>query len=109
MFEDIQQHLEGFFDNLNWTFIFMYVIILYGIKHKREFNWYNNLFSSESWEDLKSWLAGIIVGLLFCFFYWEEGDELNGTYVSQLLRSWVVVLVFNTIFTDKIKKIEKEQ
>jgi hypothetical protein len=107
MFNGIQSALEGFFGDLNWTYIIIYAIILYGVKYKPEFIWYNDLFKKGNWVYLKTWVAGVIVGLFFCLFHWGESEyNLAWKYVSQLLRSWVVVIVFNAAFTSNIEKIE---
>jgi len=107
-FEDIQSEIEFFFDDLNWTYIFIYVIVLYGIKHKEEFIWYNKLFDKYGpLRYFKIWAAGLIIGTLFSFFRWQGPDGITSEYISQILRSWIIVIVFNTVFTKKIQKIEK--
>jgi glycerol uptake facilitator-like aquaporin len=106
VFKDIQLELDAFFTELNWTFIFVYVIVLYGIQHKAEFNWYNKLTEKQPWKDFKVWIAGFIVGLIFVFFHWQEGLPTNSAYFSQLLRSWIVVIVFESVFDKRIQKIE---
>jgi len=106
LFEDIQTEIEFFFDDLNWTYIFIYVIVLYGIKHKEEFIWYNNMFDRGKFKYFKSWAAGLLIAILFVFFRWQGPDGINSKYFSQLLRSWIIVIVFNTVFTKKISQIE---
>jgi hypothetical protein len=103
--------LEFFFSDLNWTFIFMFVICLYGLKHKAEFRWYNNLFNSNpKIKDFKIWVAGLIIGTFFCFFRWlDDTAVFNSNYVSTMLRSWLVVIVFNSVFTDKISDLTNEK
>lgn len=105
---DLQKELELLFDDLNWTFILIYVFVLYGIKHKEEFKWYLDLIKKINAESFKVWIAGGIVGLLFILFHWlEEGME--AAYISQLLRSYIIVIVFNSIFNKEIKKIDKNE
>lgn len=106
IFQDIQDNIEFFFGDLNWTYILIYVFILYGIKNKEEFAWYNTLLDkNEKIKPFKVWLAGIIVMIIFCIFkYLETG--IGPAYVSQMLRSWIVVIVFNSIFSKKIKEID---
>jgi magnesium-transporting ATPase (P-type) len=102
IFTDMQQELELFFDDLNWTYIMMYLIVMYGIKHKQEFLWYNYLFEKAGsiMASLKTWIAGIIIGIAFCFFT----EAFSSQWLSQLLRSWLVVIVFNSMLTNsKIK------
>lgn len=107
IFKDVQSEIEFFFDDLNWTYILIYVFVLYGIKNKEEFLWYNNLFDkNEKFKPFKVWVAGIVIMLIFCLF---KGLEVGVTasYVSQMLRSWIIVIVFNSIFSKKIKEIDK--
>ena len=67
LFKDIQKDIEFFFADLNWTYILIYVFILYGIKHKEEFDWYNNLFDrNKNLKSFKVWAAGIITIGFFC-------------------------------------------
>lgn len=107
IFEDIQSELEYFFDDLNWTFIIIFVFVLYGIKNKEEFSWFNKIFDlKESIKPFKVWAAGLIIMLFFTFFkYLETG--IDAAYVSMLFRSWILVIVFNSVFSDKIKKFDK--
>lgn len=81
------------------------------MRHKPEFRWYNHLFNSRpKIKDFKVWVAGIIVGILFCFFTWmDETKTFNSNYVSTLLRSWLVVIVFNSVFDNKINEITHEK
>ena len=107
IFIDFQEEFELFFEDLNWTYILMYVFVLYGIKHKEEFDWYNNLFDRNySIKSFKVWVAGIIIMLLFCLFRGLEVG-LTASYVSQILRSWVIVIIFNSIFSKKLHQIDK--
>jgi hypothetical protein len=63
---DMGNEVELFFNDLNWRFIIIYVFILYGMKHKEEFNWYNELFKSNPFLDsLKTWITGIILMAFF--------------------------------------------
>lgn len=107
VFDDIQTEIELFFNDLNWTYILIYVFILYGIRHKEEFDWYNQLFDGSKVSSLKLWIAGIVTALIFSIFKWGECC-LTFAYVSQLLRSWILVLVFNSVFSSKINKYDKE-
>ena len=109
IFNDIQGEVELFFDDLNWTYILIYVFVLYGIKHKEEFLWYNRLFdNSDKLKPFKVWVAGTIIMIIFCIF---KGLEVGliVSYVSQLMRSWIIVIVFNSIFSRKINQIDKNE
>lgn len=107
IFKDIQSEVEFFFDDLNWTYILIYVFVLYGIKHKEEFKWYNELLDSNTrLSQFKVWIAGIVIILFFCIFKGLD-TGVTSEYVSQLLRSWILVIVFNSIFSKKITEIDK--
>lgn len=106
VFSDIQKDVELFFNDLNWTYIMIYGFVLFGIKYKEEFVWYNKLFeNNESLRLLKVWIAGVIIMTFFVLFKTLE-DGFEPSYLSQLLRSWIVVIVFNSITSKKIKSIE---
>lgn len=105
VFVDIQTELEAFFKGLNWTYIFIYTMVLYGIKHKQEFVWYNKLLKRWNITEFKTWLAGITVGIFFCLFA-TLGNKMCSEYVSTLLRSWILVIVFNSFFDKKISQAE---
>lgn len=107
IFKDIQGEVEFFFDDLNWTYILIYVFILYGIKHKEEFQWFNDIFDkTKRLKSFKVWIAGLIVIVLFVLFKGLESG-LEVSYISQILRSWIIVIVFNSIFSKKISQIDK--
>jgi len=102
---DLQTEVELLFDDLNWTFILIYVFVLYGIRHKEEFKWFNDIMKNEYLKSFKVWIAGIMVILFFCLFkYLETG--IDAAYVSRILRSWILVIVFNSIFDKRISKLE---
>ena len=105
VFDDIQGEIEIFFDDLNWTYILIYFFVLYGIKHKEEFNWYLN-WTKGQLKPFRVWIAGVIVILFFIFFKYLEGGLASG-YISEILRSWIVVIVFNSVFSDKLKNLEE--
>lgn len=106
IFKDIQSELELFFTDLNWTYIFMYVIIIYGINHKSEFNWYNKL-AKKYFEDFKLWISGLLLCLLFIIFRLIGPNSFDSEYIAQVLRSWMIVVVFNSFFSKKIKEVDK--
>jgi hypothetical protein len=108
IFQDLQTELEFFVNDLNWTYIIIYAFILHGIKYKQEFEWFNQLFENSKLKSFKFWLSGIIVMTIFIIFKYFEG-ELTVSYVSSILRSWIIVIVFNSFLSDKIKIIEKSK
>lgn len=108
IFQDLQIELELFISDLNWTYIIIYAFILHGIKYKQEFDWFNDLFDGSKLKSFKFWLSGIIVMMIFIIFKYFEG-ELTVTYISSILRSWIIVIVLNSFLSDKIKIIESKK
>ena len=103
VFDELKNEIELFFNNLNWTYILIYVFILYGMKNKEEFQWFNDLTKTVG--TFRVWIAGVIVMLFFILFkYLETG--LPWEYVSQILRSMIIVIVFNSVFSKNISKID---
>lgn len=103
----IAPELQAFFGNLNWTYIIMYVIILYGIKYKMEFDWFNKLMKKLKTKTFTTWIAGFLIGGVFTLFSYLETNTLTWTYISTLLRSWFLVIAFSSIFIDGIVKLIK--
>lgn len=108
IFSDIEHELELFWNDINWTFAFVYALVLYGIKHKDEFTWYNHMFAEPPLSYYKVWVAGFAVGFMFVLFEWLSVGGLHSVYISQLMRSWIIVIVFNAVILDKIKIIENQ-
>lgn len=106
MLEQIQAEIEAFFNGLNWTYIFIYTMVLYGIKNNEEFEWYNELLDRNKWlKKFKVWIAGLIVAAFFTFFTYKAGNTpIDSEFFSQTLRSWILVIVFNTVASKKIKQ-----
>ena len=107
--------LHEFFGGLNWTFINMYVIILYGITYKREFEWFNSLMDRLSYKKFTTWIAGFFITtwiagffmcLIFCLFKWlDNNPPVTRNYISTLLRSWFIVVVFVSVLIGGIIKL----
>ncbi len=97
----IQPEVIDFLHGLNWTFILMFIIILYGLKHTNHFNWFDTQLDKIKSKEYKVWIAALITGLVFCFFKWKENDGLFGwAYASMLLRSIFFGVIFSSIFVD---------
>ena len=103
VFDDLKDEIELFFNDLNWTYILMYVFVLYGVKNKEEFQWFNLMF--EKYATFKVWIAGLIIATFFIFFKWLDLG-MDSEYISQILRSMIVVIVFNSVFSKNISKID---
>lgn len=99
--------LQSFFGDLNWTYILMFIIILYGTTYKKEFDWWNDLVSKFSLNKWNVWITGFVIGLVFCFFRSIGPNVFDSEYISQLLRSWFCVIVFASVLIDGIVKLLK--
>lgn len=109
IFNDISLEFQLFFSNLNWLYIFLFSFLIYGIKNKEEFDWYNSLFNKLGhWKSLKLWIAGLFLMVFHVIFAFLNND-FTSEDLSTLLRSWLIVIVFNTAITNKIKKIEDKE
>lgn len=106
--EQIQPELIYFLSDLNWTFMIVYIIVLYGIKHTDHYEWYIDLFENKKkLGKFKSWLAGLMIGLVFCVFRLLGPKEFDSEYVAQFLRSLVLGITFSSLLVDwPIKLIE---
>lgn len=102
---DISVELEYFFHNLNWTFILTLIFIIYGVQYKEDFIWFKKLTGKCKY--FRMWIVGIIGILQFSFFKYLEGG-FTASYFSELLRSFMVVMVFNAEIIKKLK-INKEK
>jgi len=95
----IQPELIDFLEGLNWSFILMFIVILYGIKHTNHFCEFDRLLEKLNIQKYKVWIAAFITGILFCFFKWQE-NLISWNYASTLLRSIFVGVAFSNIFVD---------
>jgi hypothetical protein len=103
----IGPEIQSFFVDLNWTFVLMFIIVLYGVSYKIEFDWFNRLMSKWKLDTFKSWLTGVFLGLIFCFFRWKSGNTFDSEYIAQLLRSWLCVVVFSSVLIDGVVRLLK--
>jgi uncharacterized protein YacL len=95
----IQPEVVEFLEGLNWNFILMFIVILYGLKHTSHFNKFESLLERANINKYKIWISALIIGLIFCFFKWKE-ELISWLYVSNLLRSVFVGVVFSNVFVD---------
>ena len=107
---DIETALVAFLQNLNWTFIFNFSFVIYGIRNEEDFLWYNELAERKGFAKTKIWLAGILIMLMTCMFcYLEYPNEFTAGYVSSLLRSFLVAIVLNKVIATLIDSSIKKQ
>lgn len=108
LFEDLVSELENFLNDLNWTFILIYSFIIYGINHKSEFIWYTKLMKKTKLTNYQIWISGLFIMLSFILFrYLDIG--VDSEYISTLLRSFIVVIVFNDLFSRNLNRFEKDK
>lgn len=108
IWKDLTPEIRSFFGGLNWTFIIMYTIILYGVAYKMEFDWFNGIMKKAKLTKFTTWIVGILAGLIFCLFKCLESDPgISWTYVSSMLRSWFLVVVFSSVLIDGVVKLIK--
>ena len=100
MTEQVEEILHYFIENLNWTFILICCFVLLGIETKEEFEFFrlrvNKLY--------RTWVACGIIILLFSTFKTLEEGTFDVSYLSELLRSLVVVIIFSGEIIKKIVK-----
>ena len=102
IFLDIKTTFLLFVTGLNWTFIFMYGFVIYGIKNEPEFEWYNELLKESK---LKIWIAGFITMALFCLFkFLDPNSTFDSEYVSTLLRSFMVTIILSRVINNSLNR-----
>lgn len=94
----LEPEIIYFLDGLNWFYVIMLTIILYGFKHTDLLVWFEGLWGK--WKKYNFWFAAIITAIIFIIFRWLEGGVINATYISGMLRSIVFTVVFSGIFVD---------
>lgn len=99
--EGLEPELIEFFDGLNWFYIIMFIAILHGIKHTKEFGWYNRLCNKFNVIEYKNWIAAFLTACIFCFFRWKDPElDFNIPYITAMLRSMFFAVIFSGVFVD---------
>lgn len=57
-FDDIKEAVGFFITGLNWTYIIIFALVIYGIKNEEEFEWYKNLTSKTK---MGTWIVTIVL------------------------------------------------
>ena len=105
MTKELENILYIFLHELNWSYIIISAFILFGVEYKQEFEFVKDYLKPK----FRTWLVLIIVVLLFTIFKIIEGG-FTASYLSGLMRSSVIVVVFNSEFSKRIlKKFLKNQ
>jgi len=97
----LQPELVYFFDGLNWLYIIMLTVILYGMKHTELLDWFTSLCSKiKVREKYSYWIASILTAIIFIIFRGLEGMSVDASYISGMLRSMFFTVIFESIFVD---------
>lgn len=99
--KQIYPEIVYFIGDLNWTFIIVYLVVLYGLKHTEHYDWYKDLFNNKPrLAKFKTWLSGLIIGVFFFIFRILGPDSFDSEYVSQFLRSIIMGITFSGLLVD---------
>ncbi len=98
--DGLEPELILFLDGLNWLYIIMLIITFYGLRHTDFLDWLKSVLKSVKAKKYTHWLIAIVVGLLFMIFRCAEGNTITAIYLSSMLRSLVVTVIFSRIFVD---------
>lgn len=108
MFEFLKEYPEiyDFASHLQVYYLITLTVLMYGLKNTNELDWYKDLLTKWKLEKGASWIAAIIIMLLFCLFRWLDADlDFNSTYVADLLRTMLVGIILKSVFIDLPIKI----
>jgi len=100
----IKSELINFIKNLNWTYIFIMIITFYGLNHVQAFRGIKELFKKWHLNKFSHLFCAIVIGVVFIFFKSME-DKFEWSYVSALLRSLLIAIVFSHFAVNKIVKL----
>lgn len=85
--DTISDGIMEWITHLNYHYIVLFVLVAYGITHKPQFGWLRKLIPNK-W--VKIWLVGILIGIGYCL----ATDDFDGHYLSYLIHSYLVVIIF---------------
>lgn len=99
--DGLQPELILFFDGLNWSYIIMLVVVLYGLKHTELLDWFTVLCGKiKVPEKYAYWIAAVVTALVFMLFRSLEGRAVDVTYISGTIRSLFFTVIFESLFVD---------
>jgi hypothetical protein len=99
--DQIYPEILLYLEDLNWTFIITFIIVLYGIKHTTHYEWFNHYGNiNHKVKRFKTWIVGIVIGCYFMFFRWLGPDGFHSEYVAQYLRSLIIAITFSGLLID---------
>lgn len=107
IWKQITEQILLFFTDLNWRYILLFVLVMMGIKDNVEFKWWGDLLEKVKLRLYSTWIAGLVMILVFCLFTYLEDGELTVPYISSILRSFFVVIAFSDIILRKLRNLGK--
>lgn len=97
----IEPELMSFMQSLNWFYIIMFINILYGLKYTGQFTWYDTILKNSKLNAYKIWITALILGVSYIGFRLADPTlGISVSYISSLLRSILVAVIFSGIFVD---------
>lgn len=97
----IYPEIVYFIGDLNWKFIILYLVILYGMKHTEHYDWYVELFKKKPrLAKFKTWLSGLLISVVFIIFRSIGPNIMDSEYIAQLLRSIIMGITFSGLLVD---------
>lgn len=99
--DQIYPEILFYLEDLNWTFIITFIIVLYGIKHTVHYEWFNHYVNlNPHIKRFKSWLIGLILGITFMIFRYLGPEDFHSEYVAQYMRSLIIAITFSGLLID---------
>jgi hypothetical protein len=99
--QGLEPTLIEFFMDLNWYYMIMLTVILYGFKHTNLLDWWVWLMGKiQVNKKYIYWTAAIMSATMFLLFRSLEGNPIDAAYISGMLRSIIFTIVFSNIFVD---------
>lgn len=98
---EIYPEIVYFIGDLNWTFIILYLVVLYGMKHTEHYDWYGELFKKRPrLTKFRTWLSGLLISIGFIIFRSIGPNTMDSEYIAQLLRSIIMGITFSGLLVD---------
>jgi hypothetical protein len=94
----LEPALVDFLIGLNWHYIIMLTVIMYGLKHTNLLSWYCTLLGK--FERYIYWFTSLLLGFSYLIFRIFDGNPIDSFYISSLLRSIIFTVIFSNVFID---------
>ncbi len=93
--ELLWQPLSHYFQQLDWTFIITFIVLVYGLHRSPLLKWLGNAIGFELPKRYRVLLVGILYG---SFIFWlRDGGK---TTLESLVQSLVFAMVFHKLLLD---------